>query len=259
MIFLLSPAKSLDYETPVPADLPRTNPLFMRPAGELIEVLKTKSPLDIAKLMDLSDKLSGLNVARYQAWRPRATLRNAKQAMLAFDGDVYDGLSAKTLTTDELVWAQNHVASLSGLYAVLRPLDLMQPYRLEMGTTLANPRGTNLYQFWGSTVSDYLNKQLKSAADPVVVNLASQEYFKVVDRKTLKARVIECVFEEHKNGTYKVISFAAKRARGLMTRYAIQNRITDPEGLKRFQTDGYAFTKAESSADRWVFRRKVAV
>ena len=259
MIFLLSPAKSLDYETPPPTDLPSTSPLFMRPAGELIEVLKTKSPLDIAKLMDLSDKLSGLNVARYQAWKPRATTKNAKQAMLAFDGDVYDGLSAKTLTTDDLLWAQDHVASLSGLYAVLRPLDLMQPYRLEMGTTLTNPRGTNLYQFWGSTVSDYLNKALKSSDDPVVVNLASQEYFKVVDRKLLKARVIECVFQEYKNGAYKVISFAAKRARGLMTRYAIQNRITDPEGLKRFQTDGYVFTKTESTADRWVFRRKVAV
>lgn len=258
MIFLLSPAKSLDYDTPAPIDLPSTAPLFMKPAGELIEILKTKSALDIANLMDLSDKLSALNVARYQAWKLRATTKNAKQALLAFDGDVYDGLSAKTLTADDLLWAQEHVASLSGLYAVLRPLDLMQPYRLEMGTALNNPRGTNLYQFWGGTVSDYLNKQLKSTTDPVVVNVASQEYFKVVDRKVLKARVIECVFEEHKNGAYKVISFAAKRARGLMTRYAIERRITEPEALKDFQIDGYGFSKAQSTADRWVFRRKVA-
>lgn len=258
MIFLLSPAKSLDYETPSPADLPSTSPLFMRPAAELIAVLKTKSPQDIAQLMDLSDKLSTLNVARYQAWKSRASSKNAKQAMLAFDGDVYDGLSAKTLSQDDLLWAQDHVCSLSGLYGVLRPLDLMQPYRLEMGTALLNPRGKNLYQFWGSSISEYLNKQLKSVDNPVVVNLASQEYFKVVDRKALKARVIECVFEEHKNGAYKVISFMAKRARGLMARYAIQHRITEHEELKNFKADGYAFTKTQSTDDRWVFRRKVA-
>lgn len=259
MIFLLSPAKSLDYKTPVPVDLPSTQPLFMKPAGELIEVLKTKSAQDIAQLMDLSDKLSELNVARYSVWKQRATLKNAKQALLAFDGDVYDGLGAKTLANEDLVWAHNHVISLSGLYGVLRPLDLMQPYRLEMGTGLDNTRGKNLYQFWGRTVSDYLNKQLKLAADPVVVNLASQEYFKVVDRKVLKARVIECVFEEYKNGAYKVISFMAKRARGLMARYAIQHRIEVPTALQSFKEAGYAFAKAQSTEDRWVFRRKVAV
>lgn len=257
MIFLLSPAKSLDYETPVPVDLPSTSPLFMRHAGELIEVLKTQSPLDIAQLMDLSDKLSTLNVARYQAWKPRLNNKNAKQAMLAFDGDVYDGLSAKTLSLTDLLWAQDHVCALSGLYGVLRPLDLMQPYRLEMGTPLINPRGKNLYQFWGSSISDYLNKQLKATDKPVVVNLASQEYFKVVDRKALKAQVIECVFEEHKNGAYKVISFMAKRARGLMARYAIQHRAEAPETLKNFKVDGYAFAKMASTVDRWVFRRKV--
>jgi uncharacterized protein len=259
MIFLLSPAKSLDYETPVPEGLPSTKPLFMQPAGELIDILRLKTALEIAELMDLSDKLSALNAARYEAWRPRATLNNAKQAVLAFDGDVYDGLSAKTLSQDDLLWAQDRLISLSGLYGVLRPLDLMQPYRLEMGTQLANDKGSNLYKFWGSGVSDYLNKQLKSTDQPVVVNLASQEYFKVVDRKVLQARVVECVFEEYKNGVYKVISFMAKRARGLMARFAIQNRIMESEGLKSFQMDGYAFAKTQSTEDRWVFRRKVGV
>jgi cytoplasmic iron level regulating protein YaaA (DUF328/UPF0246 family) len=259
MIFLLSPAKSLDFETPIPEHLPSTIPLFLKPAGELIEILRTKTNADISELMDLSGNLSDLNVARYAAWRPGSTPKNAKQAVLAFNGDVYDGLNAKTLTNEDLIWAQDHVLALSGLYAVLRPLDLMQPYRLEMGTALTNPRGKNLYQFWGSTVSDHLNKQLKAIDEPVVVNLASQEYFKVVDKKVLKARVIECVFEEHKNGAYKIISFMAKRARGLMTRYAVQNRIVHPEDLKRFTTEGYGYVADQSTSDRWVFRRKVAI
>ena len=259
MIFLLSPAKSLDYDTPVPLGLPSTKPIFTKSAAVLIDILKVKTTHEIGELMALSDKLSTLNAERYQAWRPRATAKNAKQAVLAFDGDVYDGLSAKTLTIEDLVWAQEHLISLSGLYGALRPLDLLQPYRLEMGTALANDKGSNLYKFWGSAVSDYLNAQLKNEPKSVVVNLASQEYFKVVDQKVLKARVIECVFEEHKNGAYKVISFMAKRARGLMARFAIQNRITASEDLKSFQSDGYAFAKAQSTADRWVFRRKVVV
>jgi cytoplasmic iron level regulating protein YaaA (DUF328/UPF0246 family) len=256
MIFLLSPAKSLDYETPAPAGLPSTKPLFMRAAGELIDVLQTKSPIQIASLMDLSDKLATLNVARYQAWTPRVTIKNAKQAVLAFDGDVYDGLNAKTLTTDQLLWAQERVLSLSGLYGVLRPLDLLQPYRLEMGTQLINPKGKNLYEFWGDTVAMHLNKLQKTHKEPVIANLASQEYFKVVDKKVLKARVIECVFEDGKNGSYKVISFFAKRARGLMARFAIEKQITEPEQLKLFKVDGYAYAKAVSTENRWVFRRK---
>jgi len=258
MIFLLSPAKSLDYDTPAPADLPSTKPMFMGAAGELIAVLKEKTPTQIATLMDLSDKLAILNVARYQAWRPRATIKNAKQAVLAFNGDVYEGLDAASLTTEQLLWAQNHVVSLSGLYGALRPLDLLQPYRLEMGTALVNSRGKNLYQFWGEAVSDYLNQQLKKDPDPVVVNLASQEYFKVVDQKVLKARVVECIFEESKNGGYKVVSFFAKRARGLMARFAIQKRITQVEKLQAFKSDGYAFDVRASSMDRYVFRRSVA-
>ena len=258
MIFLLSPAKSLDYETPAPAELLSSKPLFMKAAGELIDILKKKSPAQIASLMDLSDKLSALNVARYQAWKPRATTKNAKQAVLAFNGDVYDGLDAASLSNAQLLWAQTHVVSLSGLYGVLRPLDLLQPYRLEMSTPLVNHQGKNLYQFWGSTIAEYLNQALKTDKTPVVVNLASQEYFKAVDKKHLKARVVECVFEEYKNGRYKVISFMAKRARGLMARYAIEKRITKADMLQAFDVDGYAYSAEASSEDRWIFRRRIA-
>ncbi len=256
MIFLLSPAKSLDYATPAPADLPHTLPQFPRKSAQLIDLLRPKSPQQIAELMDLSDELSSLNVARYQSWRPRFTAKNSKQAILAFNGDVYEGLDAKTLKAADLNWAQTHVASLSGLYGLLRPLDWMQPYRLEMGTTLANSAGSNLYKFWGSSIAEHLNLQLAGEKSPIIVNLASQEYFKAVDRKALKARVVECVFEEYKNGQYKVISFFAKRARGLMARYAIQKRIKDVSKLEAFNSEGYAFHPADSTPDRLVFRRK---
>lgn len=255
MLFLLSPAKSLDYDTPVSPDLPHTLPQFPKESAALIKLLKQKSPQDIAHLMDLSDALSALNVARYAAWSPKFTAKNSKQAMLAFNGDVYDGLNAKTLTADDLEWAQQHVGVLSGLYGLLRPLDWMQPYRLEMGTALASERGANLYKFWGSSIAQHLNTQLAADKTPVVVNLASQEYFKSVDRKALKARVVECVFEDFKSGQYKVISFNAKRARGMMARYAITKRISSVKKLESFTADGYAFAAAASTADRLVFRR----
>ena len=254
MLFLLSPAKSLDYATPL-GDIPHTQPQFKTQSQALIEVLRTQSPQQIASLMDLSDALSALNVARYAAWSPRSTLRNARPAVLAFNGDVYEGLQARTLPVADLEWAQQHVAILSGLYGVLRPLDLLQPYRLEMGTRLATPQGSNLYQFWGSSIAQHLNQRLRADTSPVVVNLASQEYFKAVDRKTLKAPVVECVFEDYKGGAYKVISFHAKRARGLMARYAIEHRITTPEGLKHFDSEGYAHAPEVSGLDRLVFRR----
>jgi hypothetical protein len=206
--------------------------------------------------MDLSDNLAALNVARYEAWRPKFTAKNSKQAVLAFNGDVYDGLEAKSLKPKDLDWAQDHVCILSGLYGVLRPLDWMQPYRLEMGTALTNLRGKNLYQFWGASIAQHLNAQLLKDKTPVVVNLASQEYFKAVDQKVLKARVIECVFEEYKGGKYKVISFFAKRARGLLARYAIQKHIQNPEKLKDFNLEGYAYEDSESDVNRWVFRRR---
>jgi hypothetical protein len=206
--------------------------------------------------MDLSDNLAALNVARYEAWRPKFTAKNSKQAVLAFNGDVYDGLEAKSLKPKDLEWAQDHVCILSGLYGVLRPLDWMQPYRLEMGTALTNLRGKNLYQFWGASIAQHLNAQLLKDKTPVVVNLASQEYFKAVDQKVLKARVIECVFEEYKGGKYKVISFFAKRARGLLARFAIQKHIQNPEKLKDFNLEGYAYEDSESDVNRWVFRRR---
>ena len=256
MLFLLSPAKSLDFDTPAPG-VAHTQPQFVPQAQALIEILREHSPQEIAELMDLSDALSGLNVARYQAWSPKFTAKNAKQAVLAFNGDVYEGLDAKSLKADDLAWAQDHVAILSGLYGVLRPLDYMQPYRLEMGTKLSNPKGKDLYKFWGTQISDYLNKQLSKQEQAVIVNLASQEYFKSVDRKALQARVVECVFEDHKGGKYKIISFLAKRARGLMARYAVLKRVKTVEQLKKFNLEGYAFEAAASEPDRLVFRRKV--
>jgi len=256
MLFLLSPAKSLDYAPPA-LEVPHTLPEFVPQSKALIEVLRQKSPQQIAELMDLSDALSALNVARYAAWRPQFTAKNAKQAVLAFNGDVYEGLDAKTLSLQELNWAQKHVGILSGLYGVLRPLDWMQPYRLEMGTTLATEQGPNLYKFWGSQIAEWLNAQLAKDKTPVIVNLASQEYFKSVDRKVLKARVIECVFEDFKGGQYKIISFNAKRARGLMARFAIQNKISHPDGLLGFDAESYAYAPAVSAPERLVFRRKI--
>ncbi len=254
MLFLLSPAKSLDYDTPL-ADQPYTPPLFVKQSKALIDVLRGYSPQDIAQLMDLSDALSSLNVARYQAWSSRATPKNARQALLAFDGDVYDGLQARSLDADALTWAQAHVCILSGLYGVLRPLDLMQPYRLEMGTALPTAQGGNLYAYWGPQISDYLNKRLRGQQPKVVVNLASQEYFKSVQLSALKARVVECVFQELRDGQYKIISFSAKRARGMMARFAIEHRLTTPEQLRDFDADGYVWCAAESTPDRLVFRR----
>ncbi|RYX97611.1 MAG: peroxide stress protein YaaA [Comamonadaceae bacterium] len=254
MLFLLSPAKSLDYDTP--AHVPtHTRPQFTKQSAELIDVLKTKTPQDISSLMKLSDALAGLNVARYQAWSSRFTAKNSKQAALAFNGDVYGGLDAKSLDAAQLDWAQQHICILSGLYGVLRPLDLMQPYRLEMGTALETPRGRNLYQFWGSKIADHLNERAAADTSPVIVNLASEEYFKVVDRAALKVRVVSCVFEELRAGQYKIVSFSAKRARGLMARYAVEKKIGSVKKLEGFSAEGYRFDADASKPDRLVFRR----
>ena len=256
MLFVLSPAKSLDYDSPAAAAAHST-PLFPSDSAELIALLKTQSPQQIAALMGISDKLALLNVGRYAAWSKKASLDNARQAVLAFDGDVYDGLSARTLSSQQLDWAQQHLCILSGLYGVLRPLDLLQPYRLEMGIKLANARGRDLYQFWGSQIAQYLNTRLQEqGGEPVLVNLASQEYFKSIDRQTLKARVVECVFEDYKNGQYKIITFFAKRARGLMMRYAIEHQVHSVEGLTGFDSAGYAWAPDASGPDRLVFQRR---
>ncbi len=258
MLLLLSPAKSLDYDTPVPAAVERraTEPLFLPQAAALIALLRQRSAAEVAALMDLSEPLAALNVARYAAWQPVATPQNSKPAVLAFNGDVYDGLQAGSLSTADLAWAQQHLVLLSGLYGALRPLDRLQPYRLEMGTALANPQGAHLYAWWGDTVAEHLNGLQAEEKAPVVVNLASQEYARVALRPALRARVVECVFEDWKLDRYKIISFFAKRARGLMARYAIEHRARSPQALRAFNSDGYALDEAVSSPDRLVFRRR---
>ncbi len=260
MLYLLSPAKSLDYDTPTPRAVARlaTDPLFVERAAELIALMRQLSAADVAAMMDLSDALATLNVERYKAWSPQFTPANSKPAALAFDGDVYGGLRAPELGLADLRWAQKHVVILSGLHGVLRPLDRLQPYRLEMGTRLPNPHGKDLYAYWGDSLAQHLNERAAADATPVIVNLASTEYFRAADRKrVLVPRVIECVFEDWKNGQYKVISFFAKRARGLMARHAITQRIATPAGLETFDAEGYRFDAAASARDRLVFRRRV--
>lgn len=259
MLFLISPAKSLDYETRVPAAVLRhaSEPAYLDQAAELIALMRKKTPTQVAALMELSPALAELNVARYAAWSREHTGPSAKPAVLAFDGDVYGGLNAKTLTTADLRWAQEHLVILSGLYGALRPLDWLQPYRLEMGTTLANPCGRDLYAFWGSTVAEQLNARQADEAKPVVVNLASIEYARVALRKSLRARVVDCVFEDWKGDDYKIISFFAKRARGLMARWAVQHRVRSVKKLEAFTAEGYALDHSASAADRLIFRRRV--
>ncbi|WP_028356899.1 peroxide stress protein YaaA [Brackiella oedipodis] len=256
MLFVLSPAKKLDYDSALSQDYDATQPLMVEPATELIAVLKQKSPQEIADLMKLSDNLAQLNYERYQDWQPEFNQSNARQAILAFNGDVYEGLQANTLNQQQMQWAQEHVLTLSGLYGVLRPLDLMRPYRLEMGTRLATDKGKNLYEFWGSHIADYINQRLAHHKSQFLINLASEEYFKSVDRKTLKYPVITVVFQEKRDGKYKVISFNAKKARGYMTRFAIEQEAQRPEDLKAFNTEGYAFDASASDEETFVFRRE---
>ena len=255
MLIFLSPAKSLDYDTP-PHVATYSQPAWLERSETLIRQLRALSPADIANLMDLSDPLALLNFKRYADWSLPFTPENAKQAVLAFDGDVYDGLAARTLSADELDFAQQQVRILSGLYGILKPLDLMQPYRLEMGTRLATSAGANLYQFWGDRLAEHLNQRLADDPAPVLLNLASQEYFKAVDRKALRPRVVECVFEDWKGGAWKVISFHAKRARGLMARHAITQRARKPQDLLGFGAEGWGHDAAASTPGRLVFRRK---
>ncbi len=258
LLLLLSPAKTLDYATPVPPPLRRraTDPLFPERAAELIATLRRKSARQVAALMDLSAPLAELNVARYAAWRPQPTPDNSKPAVLAFDGDVYAGLDAKTLRSADLAWAQDHLLLLSGLYGALRPLDRLQPYRLEMGTALATRHGHNLYDYWGDTVAALIEQRLAGARAPVVVNLASIEYARVAVRPALRTPVVDCVFEDWKNGQYKVISFFAKKARGLMARHLIVQRARSVKALHSFNAEGYALASEVSTPGRLVFRRR---
>jgi len=256
MLIVLSPAKSLDYETPANTDV-YSQPDFIAHASALIDELRKLSPAQVGSLMQISDPLASLNVDRYAAWSPKFTLKNAKQAMLAFNGDVYAGLHAVSLNAKQLDYAQSHIRILSGLYGMLRPLDLMQPYRLEMGTKLATSRGNHLYAFWGDIVSKALNQIMANHEKPCLINLASEEYFKVVQPSLLAGKVITPVFEDWKNGKYKVISFYAKRARGLMARYAATKNIEDPNKLKAFDSEGYVFKENLSTELTWIFQRKI--
>ncbi len=254
MLIVLSPAKSLDYKTPVKVKAP-TLPEFVSESAKLIADLKKLAPQDVAKLMGLSDQLATLNVGRYRDWSKKFTEENSKPAIYAFDGDVYDGFDVKSLDAKSVQFAQDHIRILSGLYGALKPLDLMQPYRLEMGTAFKNARGKDLYAFWGGRVTDAIKKVLEKQKKPVLLNLASEEYFKVLQPKELDCPVIAPVFQDAKDGKYKIISFYAKRARGLMARYVVENRITDPADLKGFNLDGYKYCAPESKVDKPVFRR----
>jgi uncharacterized protein len=257
MHFLISPAKALNFDQAPASKNTSTLPVFGAQAHALISILETYSSQEIADLMGISEPLSRLNFARYKDWSPNPEQSACKVAVLAFNGDVYAGLDASSLGHADMAWAQKHVGILSGLYGVLRPLDLIQAHRLEMGTNLATPAGKNLYAFWGDAPTHFLNDCLSKEASPVVVNLASQEYARVVSRKILKARVIDCVFEDWKNGEFKVISFFAKRARGLMLRYAVKQRCTQAKQLQAFQLEGYQFAPDVSQVERLVFRRRM--
>ncbi|AAW86604.1 peroxide stress protein YaaA [Aliivibrio fischeri] len=255
MLIVVSPAKTLDYETPLPTSA-FTQPDFISDSAELIKACRTLTPVDIAKLMKVSDKIASLNAVRFEEWSTTFTQENARPALFAFKGDVYTGLDANSLSESEIEYAQTNLRMLSGLYGLLKPLDLMQPYRLEMGTKLENGRGSNLYQFWGSLITNKLNQELEAQGSETLVNLASNEYFKSVKPKELKADIVTPVFKDCKNGQYKIISFYAKKARGLMARFIIQNKISNVEELKSFDSDGYYFVEAESTATTLVFKRE---
>lgn len=254
MLLLVSPAKDLDFQ-PLAKPVNVTQPAMLAQSQQLADICKGLTPADLSSLMHISDKLAGLNAARFAQWQLPFTEQNAKAALFAFNGDVYQGLDAASLTDDDIAYAQQHLRILSGLYGVLRPLDLMQPYRLEMGTKLANPHGKDLYAFWQSSITEQLNRQLSALQTDVVVNLASQEYFKAVKPKLLQGRLISPVFKDFKNGQYKIISFFAKKARGLMARYIIEQRLTTAEQLKGFDLAGYQYSAEQSSADEPVFLR----
>ncbi|BBG61200.1 MULTISPECIES: peroxide stress protein YaaA [Providencia] len=254
MLITISPAKTLDYESPLATQL-YTQPELLSESEKLIKECRKLTPADIASLMKISDKLAGLNAARFGEWQPNFTPGNARQAILAFKGDVYTGMQAETFSQADFEFAQQHLRMLSGLYGVLRPLDLMQPYRLEMGIRLKNSRGKDLYEFWGNIITQHLNEALAAQGDNILVNLASDEYFKSVNIKKLDGEIIKPVFLDEKNGKYKVISFYAKKARGLMSRFIIQNKLTQSKQLSDFNLEGYQFDEQQSKGNELVFTR----
>ncbi|MBZ2187883.1 peroxide stress protein YaaA [Alcanivorax sp. JB21] len=255
MLIVVSPAKTLDYTSPLP-NVKTTRPRMLADSAELVAQLRDLTPGDIGTLMGVSDKIAALNATRFASWQPAATKDSARPAVFAFKGDVYTGLDVTGFDADSLARAQSRLRILSGLYGLLRPLDMMRPYRLEMGTRLANERGKDLYQFWDDRITDMLAADMKAADTDVLINLASNEYFRAVRPKRLKARIITPVFEDEKNGQYKVISFYAKKARGLMAAWILQHDVREPERLTGFDVAGYRFHAADSDADRLVFRRR---
>lgn len=253
MLLVISPSKKLEFENA--PNVQTYQPRFMEETKALVDIAKQLTQAQLMELMSISYKLAELNYHRFRQFTFPFTPQNSKAAIYAFKGDVYDGLEAENLKEANIAFAQKHLRILSGLYGVLRPLDAMQPYRLEMGIALKNPKGKNLYQFWGDKIRHLLEEDLKAQSDDVLINLASNEYFKAVQPKALKARIITPGFKEHKNGKYKMLMIYAKRARGAMARYIIEHNITDPEKLKKFDVDGYAYNAELSNGDDWVFTR----
>ncbi len=254
MLIVISPAKKLDYDTPVKTRK-FTMPDFLDDSAELITTLRKYSAMDLAELMHLSMNLAELNFNRYYHWKKDYGTDEARQCLLAFKGDVYTGMDAESFSAKDLDFAQSHLRILSGLYGLLRPLDLMMPYRLEMGTKLDNSRGKNLYEFWGETITNAINRQLKAQKDDILINLASNEYFKSVKPRQIAGRIITPQFKENKNGSYKMIGIYAKKARGLMSRFILVNRLKNPEDIKDFDYEGYRFNGELSKDDQWVFTR----
>jgi cytoplasmic iron level regulating protein YaaA (DUF328/UPF0246 family) len=255
MLMVVSPAKTLDYETELPIN-EFTQPEMLGESQQLIDQLKKLTPIDVASLMKLSDKLADLNVNRFAHWKQPFNVNNARPAIYAFKGDVYTGLDAYSFNKKEMAFSQKHLRILSGLYGLLKPLDLIQPYRLEMGIKFANKEGDNLYDFWGDKITNKLNENLKTGE--VILNLASNEYFKSVKTTSLKGEVITPVFKDQKNGQYKIISFYAKKARGMMVQYVVKNKINDVEAIKQFDVAGYRFSELQSKDSDWVFLRDEA-
>ena len=256
MLTVISPAKTLDFDTP-PTTRRATQPQFIERSAELVEDARALSPDDIRQLMGVSENIAALNHQRFMNWGLPFNLDNAKQSLLAFKGDVYTGLDAETLSSTQLNFCQKHLRILSGPYWLLRPLDLMQPYRLEMGLKFANRGGSNLYEFWGGAIREALNTQLKKSGSKVLVNLASNEYFKSVQARQIDADIVTPVFKDLKGEKYKIISFYAKKARGQMARFIIENELNEPDGMRKFKTDGYRYNKTESTARELVFTRDV--
>lgn len=255
MLIIISPAKTLDFESASPLNQ-HSQPLLLEQSQQLIDILRGYSPLALSKLMKISDKLGQLNADRYHQWQLPFTTDNAKQAVYAFKGDVYTGLDSSSLNASDMQFAQQHLRILSGLYGLLRPLDLIQAYRLEMGTRLANPHGDHLYAFWGDMISQHLNHALSEQGDDLVINLASNEYSKAVRPKALQGRILTPVFKEYKQGAYKVIGIHAKKARGLMSRYIIEHQLDKADDLKHFDHGGYAYQADLSNDKEWVFTRQ---